>query len=163
MAAILTIGVQQFTAKVNFKFEKLAEKKYKDEKGEQGGLEKIYSDLMAYKTSALIAFWDCATAQYGKDQPSIEKIEEALIKVFESEEEDAVENLFKDAFQSVDNSGFFKLQLREFWKNLDLVEKMAKDETEVIQAKLAKEMYLNKRIELNPSITIPSLQTVQDS
>lgn len=162
MAAVLTIDGQQLTAKVNFKFEKLADKKYKDEKGEMGGLEKIYSDLMSYKSSALIAFWDCATAQYGKNQPSIEKIEEALEKVFESEEEDAVENLFKDAFQSVDNSGFFRLQLKEFWKNLDLVEEMSKEE-EKDQARAAKKMYLNKRIELNPSITIPSLQTVQDS
>jgi hypothetical protein len=161
--ATLTIDGKQYEAKANFKFERVADKKYKGEKGELSGLEQIYQDLMSYKSSALIAFWDCATAHLAKDnQPSVEKIEEALSIVFENDP-DAVEQLFKDAFQTVDNSGFFRLQLREFWKNLDLIDKLAKDEQEKEQAQLAKKMYLEKRKELNPSITIPSLQTAQDS
>nr|WP_309101682.1 tail assembly chaperone [Fredinandcohnia onubensis] len=161
--ATLTIDGKHYEAKANFKFERVADKKYKGEKGELSGLEQIYQDLMSYKSSALIAFWDCATAHLAKDnQPSVEKIEEALSNVFENDP-DAAEQLFKDAFQTVDNSGFFRLQLREFWKNLDLIDKLAKDEQEKEQAQLAKKMYLEKRKELNPSITIPSLQTAQDS
>lgn len=162
MVAVLIIEGQQFTAKANFKFERLADKKYKDDKGELSGLEKIYQDLMSYKIGALVAFWDCALAQYGKDQPSVDKIEEALAEIIESGEEET-ERLFKDAFQTVDNSGFFRLQLKEFWKNLDLIDKMADDEKELKQGQLAKEMFLTKRKELNPSITVPSLQTAQDS
>jgi Phage tail assembly chaperone protein, TAC len=153
--ATLTIDGKQFEAKANFKFERVAEKKYKSEKGEITGLEQIYQDLMSYKSSALVAFWDCATAHHGKNQPSLEKIEDALAEVFE-EEPDAAEQLFKDAFQTVDNSGFFRLQLREFWKNLDLIDKLAEDEKEKEQAQIAKEMYLEKRRELNPSIMTPS-------
>lgn len=147
--AFLTIDGKQFEAKANFKFERTAEKKYKDENGEITGLEKVYQDLMSYKTSALIAFWDCATSHYAKHQPSLEKIEEALSELIENGTEDEVEQLYKDAFQTVDNSGFFRLQLREFWNNLDLVDKLAKDETEREQAQLAKEMFLNKRKTLN--------------
>lgn len=160
--ATLTIDGKQYEAKANFKFERVADKKYKVEKGEISGLEQIYQDLMSYKASALIAFWDCATAHLAKNQPSVEKIEEALTEVFENEPDDA-EKLFKDAFQTIDNSGFFRLQLREFWKNLDMIDKLAKDEQEKEQAQLAKEMYLGKRKELNPSITTPSSQNAQGS
>jgi Phage tail assembly chaperone protein, TAC len=164
--AILTIGGRQFEAKANFRFERLADKKYrdKDAKNEMSGLEQIYQDLMAYKISALVAFWDCATSHYVKEQPSTEMIEDALSKVIEEDEDgSAVENLFKEAFQTVDNSGFFRLQLKEFWKNLDLIDKFTDDEKERQQGKVAKEMFIAKRQELNPSITTTSLQTVEDS
>lgn len=147
--AFLTIDGKQFEAKANFKFERTAEKKYKDEKGELSGLEKVYQDLMSYKASAIIAFWDCATSHYAKGQPSIEKIEEALIEIIENGTEEEIEQLYKDAFKAVDNSGFFRLQLREFWNNLDLIDKLAKDETEKEQAKLAKKMFTEKRKALN--------------
>ena len=91
-------------------------------------------------------------------------IEDALWKVSEEDEDgSAVENLFKEAFQTVDNSGFFRLQLREFWKNLDLIDDFTDDEKERQQGKGAKEMFIKKRQELNPSITTTSLQTVEDS
>ncbi|MFT4415324.1 tail assembly chaperone [Fredinandcohnia humi] len=148
--ATLTIDGKQYEAKANFKFERVADKKYKQEKKENelSGLEQIYQDLMSYKSSALVAFWDCATAHYVKNQPSLEKIEEALSELIENDP-DAAEQLFKEAFQTVDNSGFFKLQLKEFWKNLDLIDKLAKDEKEKEQAQIAKEMYLEKRKELS--------------
>lgn len=161
--AFLTINGKQFEAKANFKFERAADKKYKDEKGEISGVEKIYQDLMSKKIGALLAFWDCATAQYGKGhQPSLVDIEESLTTIIENDNEE-VEQLFKDAFQTMDNSGFFRLQLKEFWKNLDLIDQLAEDEKEKKQGEIAKKMYLERRKELNPSITIPSLETVQDS
>jgi len=148
--AYLEINGEQYEAKTNFKFERKANEKYKDEKQEYTGLEKIYQDLMSYKISALSAFWDCATAHYKKKQPTVEAIEDALTEIIEKDE-DAAEQLFKEAFQAIDNSGFFKLQLREFWKNLDLIDKLAKDEDEREQAQVAKEMFIEKRKELNPS------------
>lgn len=146
--AILTIDGKQYEAKVNFKFDRTANKKYTEEKDEFSGIEKIYQDLLGYKGIGLVAFWDCATAYLGKSQPSVEKIAEALEEQMESEE-DAAEQAFKDAFKAMDNSGFLKLQLREFWKNLDLVDKMAKNEEEKEQALMAKEMFIKKREELN--------------
>lgn len=147
--AFLTIGDKQYEAKANFKFERVAEKKYKKEDGEITGLEQIYQDLMSYKTSALLAFWDCATAHLGKSQPSVEKIEEALSDVLENGTDEEVKQLFKDAFQTVDKSGFFRLQLKEFWKNLDLIDQLAEDEKEKKQGQIAKKMFIKKREELN--------------
>ena len=139
----LEIDGKQYEAKVNFKFERTAEKKYRDEN--YSGLEKIYQELMAYKTSALLSFWDCATSHLAKSQPSLEKIENALENEIENGD---VEQLFKDAFRAIDESGFFKLQLREFWNNLELIDKLAKNEEEKEQGKVAKEMFQNKREEL---------------
>ncbi|MGG3573410.1 tail assembly chaperone [Bacillus gobiensis] len=145
--AFLTIGDKQFEAKVGFKFDRVADKKYSGE-GELTGLETIYQGLMGYKTKSLAAFWDCATAYYGKrEQPSLEMIEEAIIKVIE-EDENELENLFKDAFKALDESGFFRLQLKEYWKNIDMLEQLAEDEKEMKQAQMAKQMFTTKRAEL---------------
>ena len=150
--AILTIAGKQYEAKTNFKFEKLAEKKYKnkDKENEMSGLETIYQDLLAKKVSGLSAFWDCATAYYKNEQPDIEAIETA-IEDFIEQNPDLDGQLYQEAFQAIDNSGFFRQQLNEFWNNLNMIEKMVDDEKELKQAIAAKEMFLAKRIELNPS------------
>lgn len=150
--AILTIAGKQFEAKTNFKFEKLAEKKYKNQHkdNEMSGLEGIYQDLLSYKVAGLLKFWDCATAHYKENQPSIDDIEEAIENFIEQNPEED-QKLYQDAFQAIDNSGFFRLQLKEFWNNLDMIEKMVDDEKELQQAQAAREMFLAKRIELNPS------------
>ncbi|MGG3573902.1 tail assembly chaperone [Bacillus gobiensis] len=147
--AFLTIGDKQYEAKATFKFEMIADKKYGGE-NELTGLESIYQKLMSYKPSGLLAFWDCATAHYSKkEQPSVDLIAEALEEIMEHED-GADERLFKEAFKALDSSGFFKLQLKEYWKNIDLIEKMAdeNDEKEIKQAKAAKEMYTERRKEL---------------
>lgn len=146
----LNINGEQYEAKANFKFERKANELYKDPNQEYSGLEKIYQDLMSYKISALSAFWDCATAHYKKKQPTVDAIEDALTEAIESDDVE-VEKLFQEAFQTIDNSGFFKLQLREFWKSVNMIDKMAKDDEEKEQAQAAKEMFLEKREELNPS------------
>lgn len=151
--AYLEIDGKQYEAKVNFKFEKKANEKYKektkDKDIEVSGLETIYENLLNYKTSALLSFWDCALAYLKKDAPSVEKIEEALEKIIE---EEGTDRLFQEAFQTLDNSGFFKKQLESFWKNLDLVDKLSKTEEEKNQAQILKEMYKEKRKELNPNL-----------
>lgn len=144
---MLTIGKKQYEAKTNFKFEKLADKKYRNKDNELSGLESIYQDLLSFKASALVAFWDCATAHYKKEQPIVDDIEDALEQLIESDESE-VDRLFKEAFKSLDESGFFKKQLNEFWKNLDIAEKMADDEKELKQIQTAKKMYKEKRKEL---------------
>ena len=150
--AMLTIAGKQYEAKTNFKFEKLAEKKYKNQNkdNEMSGLESIYQDLLSKKISGVLKFWDCATAHYGKDQPPIEEIEKAIENFIDENPEDDIK-LYEDAFQAIDNSGFFRQQLNEFWSNLNMIEKMVDDEKELKQAVAAKEMFITKRIELNPS------------
>ncbi|NRG43292.1 hypothetical protein HRF87_00770 [Bacillus sp. CRN 9] len=148
--AYLEINGVQYEAKASFKFERKANERYVDPNQEYSGLEKIYQDLMSYKISALLAFWDCATSHLKKEQPSVESIESTLTSIIEKDEE-ALEQLFKDAFQVIDNSGFFKLQLREFWKNIEMIDKLAKDEAEKEQAELAKKMFTDKRKEMNPN------------
>jgi len=143
--AFLEIEGKQYEAKMSFKFSRKADSKYKATE-EVTGVESIYQNLLSYNTDALLSFWDCATAHY-KEQPSLDKIEEALESRIE---EEGIENLFKEAFQGIDNSGFFKLQLREFWNNLDMIDKMVKDEKEKEQMIMAKEMFINRRKELNP-------------
>ena len=150
--AMLTIAGKQYEAKTNFKFEKLAEKKYKNQsnENEMSGLETIYQDLLSKKIKGVLKFWDCATAHYGTDQPKIEEIEKAIETFIEENPEEDIK-LYEDAFQAIDNSGFFRQQLNEFWSNLNMIEKMVDDEKELKQAIAAKEMFLAKRIELNPS------------
>ena len=150
--AMLTIAGKQYEAKTNFKFEKLAEKKYKnkDKENEMSGLETIYQDLLSKKISGVLKFWDCATAHYGADQPKIEEIEEAIETFIDQNPDDDIK-LYQDAFQAIDNSGFFRQQLNEFWSNLNMIEKMVDDEKERKQALAAKEMFITKRIELNPA------------
>jgi len=150
--AILKIAGKQYEAKTNFKFEKLAEKKYKNQNkdNEMSGLETIYQDLLSKKISGVLKFWDCATAYYGTEQPKIEEIE-AAIELFIEENPELDGQLYQDAFQAIDNSGFFRQQLNEFWSNLNMIEKMVEDEKELKQAIAAKEMFVAKRIELNPS------------
>lgn len=145
--AFLTIGDKQYEAKTSFKFDRTADKKYGGD-DELTGLENIYQGLMGYKTKSLAAFWDCGTAHYGKrEQPSVESIEEAIEKIIEEDEEE-IENLFKEAFKALDESGFFRLQLKEYWKNIDMLEQLAEDEKDIKQAQMAKEMFTAKRKEL---------------
>jgi hypothetical protein len=145
--AFLTIGDKQYEAKAAFKFEMVADKKYGGD-NELTGLESIYQKLMSYKPSGLLAFWDCATAHYSKkEQPSVESIADALEEIIEHED-GADERLFKEAFRVLDESGFFQLQLKEYWKNIDMLEQLAEDEKEMKQAQMAKEMFTEKRKEL---------------
>jgi uncharacterized protein YrzB (UPF0473 family) len=141
----LNIGKKQFEAKISFKFDRRAEEKYSgDEKSGLSGVEKVYQDLLSYKTSALSAFWDCATAYLKKQQPIVEDIEEAIETVID---EEGTERLFKEAFKALDGSGFFKQQLKEYWSNVNMIDKMAdeNDKKELKQANLAKETLENKR------------------
>lgn len=151
--SILSIKGKDFAARLSFKFAKLADKKYKveekNDKGKEqlvtGGLENIYQQLMGYDTNGLLAFWDCALEFYKKDKPALDDIEDALTEALEAGED---ERLFKEAFTAIEKSGFFRLKIRDYWKNLDLVDKLASNEEELKQARLAKETFTEKRNEL---------------
>jgi len=118
--ARLTIKEKEYEGKCTFKFDRLADEKYseKDEKGNvTGGFMSLYMNLLQFSNKHLVAFWDCALAYLGKDKPSIDDIEEAIEARIEAD--GGTELLFKEAFQSVDQSGFFRKQASNFWKSLE--------------------------------------------
>ncbi|WP_258831446.1 tail assembly chaperone [Peribacillus frigoritolerans] len=130
--AILEINGKDYEAKCTFKFERLAEKKYAEKdksENELGGFMSVYMNLLQYSNKHLLAFWDCALEYLSKsDKPKIEDIEEALMKRIE--EDDDTEKLFKEAFNAVDQSGFFKKQAKNFWKDFELMKDLGKTEEE---------------------------------
>jgi len=120
--ATLTIGNKQYEARTDFKFERVANERYDQadpEGNKQGGLITIYSNLLEYDTLYLAAFWDCALSHLKGDKPSLDSIETAILNHIE--EHGDADQLFKDAFQRLDNSGFFRKKVKKYWKNLNMM------------------------------------------
>ena len=119
--AILTIKGVEHEAKFNFLFSKKADEKYseKDEKGKNaGGFHSVYTGLLQSSNDSLVAFWDCGLAHLkGSDKPSVEDIQNALVERIEADEDTLP--LFREAYQAIDASGFFKQQCRKLWKNIE--------------------------------------------
>lgn len=123
--AFLKINGKDYEAKTNFKFERVANEKYATE--EVNGFMAIYLGLLQQETSAVRNFWDCALAHYKNDKPAVEDIEEALEERIE--EEGDTDSLLKEAFQTLDNAGFFKKQARFIVGEFTKEPKKLKDET----------------------------------
>ncbi|MEE3805463.1 tail assembly chaperone [Lysinibacillus fusiformis] len=146
--ATLTIAGTQQEAKFGFAFKNLADKNYNqtDESGnEVGGFNGIYTGLLQFDLDALKAFWDCGLA-HTKKRPSITDIEAALEKRIE-EEGDTVP-LFREAFQEIDASGFFKKSVATFWKNLELFKTMGKSDEEKAENEKGIQMLIDAKAEL---------------
>lgn len=129
--AFLEINGKELEAKCNFRFERLADKKYseQDQDGNDvGGFHGIYTNLLQYSNKHLLAFWDCALDYLVKDKPKLEEIEAAIEQRIE--EDGDTEKLFKEAFNTVDESGFFKKQAKNYWKNIKAYKETGKTEEE---------------------------------
>ncbi|PAD36323.1 tail assembly chaperone [Terribacillus saccharophilus] len=127
---ILNVNEKDYEARVTFQFNKLAKEKYygEDKEGNKtSGINNIYEKLLNYDHEGLIGFWDCAVAHL-KDRPKLPEIEEALLKMMDEAGES--EDLFKDCFKAMDESGFFKTQAKKYWKDLDRAPEFAKDAEE---------------------------------
>lgn len=127
----LEIKGKDYEAKCTFKFERLADKKYSEEDkngNKTDGFMSVYMNLLDYSNKHLLAFWDCALEYLGKEKPKIEDIEDALMARID--EDDDTEQLFKEAFNAVDQSGFFKKQAKNFWKDLEMMKEVGKTEEE---------------------------------
>lgn len=125
--ARLKINEKEYEGKCSFKFDRLADKKYgaKDKDGnDAGGFMTLYMSLLQYSNNHLVAFWDCALENLGKDKPSIDAIEKAIEDRIDEDGDTAV--MFQEAFKAVDESGFFKLQAKNFWKNLETMKESGK-------------------------------------
>lgn len=129
--ALLEIKGREYEAKCTFRFERLADKKYseQDKEGNNvGGFHGLYTNLLQFSNKHLLAFWDCALDYLGKDKPKLEDIEEAIEQRIE--EDGDTERLFHEAFNAVDESGFFKKQAKNYWKNIDAYKQTGKTEEE---------------------------------
>ncbi|MGE7940622.1 tail assembly chaperone [Lysinibacillus xylanilyticus] len=145
--ATLLIDKKQHDAKYGFAFKNLADKNYNEsdrEGNETGGFISIYQGLLQFNLDALKAFWDCGLA-HQKKRPSMAQIEAALEERIE--EDGDTENLFKEAFQEINASGFFKKDAKTFWKNLDMFKEMGTEEEQAENAK-AVQMLLDAKTEL---------------
>lgn len=119
----LEIKGKDIEAKGNFAFARKA--KEFDDRDEEGnkreGLTKIYNGLLSRKTDSIIDFWECAAA---KDKSiKREHIENAVEAIIE-EEEDTLP-LLQGALDVLDNSGFFKQEIKNFWLNVQQGHKAA--------------------------------------
>lgn len=123
----LKINGEEYKAKGSFFFDQRAEKYATEDKegNTVDGFSNIYQDLLNRKTKALYEFWDCALA-YKQNGPSFEEIGQAIEEVIE--EKGTTLELIQGALTVLSNSGFFKEQTGQFWKQMNAGKKMAKDE-----------------------------------
>ncbi|MDX1807679.1 MAG: tail assembly chaperone [Paenisporosarcina sp.] len=129
--ARLTVKEKEYEGKCTFKFDRLADEKYgePDKNGKNiGGFMNLYMALLQYSNNHLVSFWDCALDYLGKEKPSISEIEEAVEERLENDSDP--KTIFQEAFKAVDDSGFFKLQAKTFWKNLELMKDKGETEEE---------------------------------
>ncbi|MEK4760761.1 tail assembly chaperone [Viridibacillus sp. FSL E2-0187] len=149
--AFLEIKGEELEGKCTFKFDRVSDEKYnsQDANGNDvGGFSTVYMGLLQYDIKALSQFWDCALSYLAsKKKPSIAEIEDALQERIE-EDGDAL-SAFKEAFKAIDNSGFFKLTVKNFWKNLNMVEGMGGTDEEKEQ----NERYLTTMKEAREELT----------
>lgn len=149
MAMLNVKGADQ-EAKFNFLFAKVAKEKYAevDEKGNKGdGFNAIYMGLLQGSNDSLVAFWDCALAHLkGKDKPSVEDIEESIVARIEEDEDTLY--LLKEAYNAIDNSGFFKQQSRKLWSNFEMLKTMGETEEEKAKNKAMYETLIASKKEM---------------
>jgi len=133
----LTIKGEDFQARTDFKFERMANDKYNTEEDGQkiGGFMSIYLRLLQFENEAIVQFWDCALAHYKKDKPIVEDIEEALYSRIEQDGD--TEKLLQEAFTTLDKSGFFLKRVKSIWKDFAATPETKKNETE--EQKVARE------------------------
>lgn len=112
----LEIKGKDVEAKGNFAFARKAKEfDGKDEEGNKTeGLNKIYNGLLQRKTESIIDFWECASAK----EKSIQRkhIEDAIEEIIEREDDTI--GLLQGAIDTLDNSGFFKQEIANFWLNV---------------------------------------------
>ncbi|MDW3788507.1 tail assembly chaperone [Staphylococcus sp. LKG3-1] len=124
---VLNINGEDYKARGSFYFDQKAEKYATEDKEGNvvDGFSNIYQDLLNRKTKALYQFWDCALA-YKQKGPSFEDI---MVKIDEViDEKGTTIELIQGALSVLSNSGFFKEQTGQFWKQMNAGKKMAKEE-----------------------------------
>ncbi len=122
--AFITIDDKEFHAKINFSASDRADEKYSTQ--DVDGLTAIYLGLLQGDIKSIRSFWDCALLHHD-NKPSIKKIEKALENRIE---DDGTEPLFKEAFSTLDKSGFFSERAKMIADNMMKEPKVADNETD---------------------------------
>lgn len=148
--ATLVVNGKEIEGKCTFLFDLKADEKYNeaDEKGNKtGGFMNIYSKLMDDDFQGLLAFWDCAAANYGKDRPTFYDIQNALQELIDDEETD-LDKLFADTFKTLHNSGFYKKKARKYWERIEGIDEVGETEEQKVQSRKAIQSMIETRDKL---------------
>lgn len=147
--ATLTIGDKEYAARCDFAFDRTANEKYTTkEEDKAGGTMNIYMGLLNEDALMLSAFWDCALSHLKSGKPTADQIEEAIMKIIDEDTKgDATDRLINEAFQTLENAGFFKGKIRQQWTMLEKMtkeKKAAPNETPEMTAKRIEEQEQSK-------------------
>lgn len=128
----LTIGGTKYEGKATFAFIKETEKlgTFNESTSKlEGGIESLLTSLVQGEAQSLVDFWTAATAHYGKkERPSQAQVEQAIEEVVENGAE--LEDLLKEAYDFVRESGFFKKIVSTFWEQFEMAKKLGKTDEE---------------------------------
>lgn len=133
----LEIGDVKYKAKGSLAFDRKAKDfatKNEEGKKEGTGIQAIYNGLLNRNSESIIQFWICALAH--KKELKEKDIEEAVEKIID-EKDDTIE-LLQGAVTVLNDSGFFKQQIKMFWFQMSQAHKLVKDD-EKEEAKKAHE------------------------
>ena len=149
MALTLTIQDKQFTGKPTFAMARYANENYgkyieKANKYAQG-IENILSGVIEGSVDSIVQYWDAALAHL-KERPSIAEIETALEERIEQEGD--TEPLLKEIYRELSTSGFFKKTIKEFWKNIEMMQDFGATDKEKEQNKKAYDMMQKLKAEI---------------
>lgn len=132
MEITLKINEEEYKGKASFAFIKSVETlgKLNEETAKfEGGVETLLTSLITGEAEALVDFWKAATAHYKlKEQPSKSVIERAIENEVEGGKD--LEDMLKEAYQFMAQSGFFKRKVRTFWENFEMAKTLGKTEEE---------------------------------
>lgn len=150
MTLSLKINQTNYDAKASFAFLKVAESFGNfDEKVNKfvGGLENLVTSLVTSEIESLVQFWTAATAHYGKkDKPSEEQIQTALEEQIEGGKD--LDVLFKEAYNFMRNSGFFKKKIQNYWEQTEMMKDFGATEDEKKTNKIAYEQLMKMKNEI---------------
>lgn len=149
--ATLTIGKTAHEAKVTFGFDKkLDENLGEHVKGspkKEGGFHNLYSRLLEFDPHAVADFWDFNLQAQSKKSPTRAAIEEAIEA--EIEEYGDVLPLVQEILELIDESGFFKRKVADFFTNVELMKEMGgENEKEARQMEIAVDRIKKARTEI---------------
>lgn len=153
MSLLIEIEGKEYEGKCNFAFDRYTDAKFGevDENGQkQGGFHNLYSRLLELEPKALVDFWEAALAHLGKKKPTTEAIEKALEERIEEDED--VFPAIQEAFNEIDNSGFFKRKAKSFWKDVELMKEIGgQNEEEAKKVEIAYKRMIEAKKELKPT------------
>lgn len=149
MALTLIVQDKKFTGKPSFAMARYANENYGNyiEKANKyaQGIENILSGVIEGSIESIVQYWDAALAHL-KDRPSIVEIEAALEERIEQDGD--TEPILKEIYRELSTSGFFKKTIKEFWKNIELMQNFGATDEEKAQNKQAYDMMQKLKMEI---------------